>query len=286
MARWIRVGGGVLGAVAVGGVAAVATAALRWDRATARAVRRLSPSAPDAETTPAAFSPDQLAGLPAPVARYFAFALTPGQRFVRSARVEHSGQFLIRPGRWRPFTSVEHFAVRPPGFVWDAAIRMAPFVTTRVRDGYVDGEGAMYGAVAALVPVVDQRGTREMAAASLHRFLAEAPWVPTTLLPTAGVVWTAIDDSTARATLTDRGTTVSADFSFAPRGEVVRVSAERYRDVGGTLVRTPWVGHFQSYARAQGMMVPMAGDVGWDLPDGRLSYWRGRVTRVEYEFAP
>jgi hypothetical protein len=29
-------------------------------------------------------------------------------------------------------------------------------------------------------------------------------------------------------------------------------------------------------------MVPREGDVAWILPEGRLTYWRGKVVGVEY----
>jgi hypothetical protein len=234
---------------------------------------------------PTRFAPAELDGLPAPVARYFAFALTPGQPLVRRARLEHAGEFLVRAGAWNPFTSVEELVVRPPGFVWDATVRVAPLVGVRVRDSYHDGVGAMHGAVAGLVPVVDQRGTPEMAEASLQRYLAEAPWAPTALLPSQGVAWTPLDERSARATLTDGGVTAVVDFHFGDGGEIARTSAMRYRDVQGTLTRTHWVGHLREYARRDGMMVPEAGEVAWVLPDARVPYWRARITLASYVFA-
>lgn len=291
MTRAARPGRAAIGAVAAGGAAVAvaaavaALAALAWRRATARAVARLDGPAPD--DAPTVFVPAQLAGLPAPVARYLALALVPGQPLIRRARVGHAGTFQARPGRWSAFTSVEHASVRPPGFVWDATIRMLPVLPVRVRDGYARGEGAMRAAVAALVPVVRQRGTREIAESSLQRWLAEAPWFPTALLPGragAGVSWAAMDGRTARATIVDHGVTATVDFHFGEGGEIVRTSADRYRDVDGTPVRTPWVGHFHAWRRVDGMLVPMAGDAAWITPEGPLPYWRGRVVRAAYEW--
>ena len=288
MARWPRVGATVAGGVAAGTVAAVALGATIWNRETARAVGRLGPRAwlRYGVTGPTRFSPAQLDGVPAPVARYFAFALAPGQPLVRRARVRHAGLFATKPDTWRPFTSVEHFATEPPGFVWDARIRLAPLVTVRVRDSYLRGDGAMQASAAGLVPVADQGGTREMAEASLQRYLAEAPWVPTALLPSAGVAWTPIDDATAWATLADHGVTASVEFRFGASGEIVRSCAVRYRDVNGVPVPTPWLGRYGDYARVDGMMISRSGEVEWVLPDGsRLPYWRGRITSVEYDVA-
>src|ERR687884_130269 len=102
----------------------------------------------------------------------------------------------------------------------------------RVRDAYVAGQGSMQGKVLSLVPVVNERAKAELNAGALQRYLAEAVWFPTALLPTAGVQWSAIDNRRALATLTDCGTTVSLKFHFNEAGEITGVSTSgRYREV-------------------------------------------------------
>jgi hypothetical protein len=34
------------------------------------------------------------------------------------------------------------------------------------------------------------------------------------------------------------------------------------------------------------MRVPTEGEIEWLLPAAPLPYWRGKVTKIEYEFAP
>jgi len=41
-------------------------------------------------------------------------------------------------------------------------------------------------------------------------------------------------------------------------------------------------GHFRGYERVDGVMVPRGGEVAWILPEGQLTYWRGRIVVVEY----
>jgi hypothetical protein len=272
------VAGGIT--VAAGVVAAVG--ALAWDRTTGREVARLVRRDGAVRRDGGRYDPSEIAALPAPVARYFALVLTPGQPLVARARLEQRGTFATAPGKWAPFTAVEHFSVSPPGFLWDARIRMAPLVTTRVRDSYVGGAGSMRAAVAGFVTVADQRGTPEMASSSLLRYFAESAWLPTALLPSAGVRWAAIDDSTARATLGDGPTTVTMDVHFGPAGEIARVTALRHRDVKGAPVLTPWEGRFTDYVRMNGMLVPGSGEVGWIVDGAWTPYWRGRTLRAEY----
>ena len=190
----------------------------------------------------------------------------------------------LRLGGYGPvsmFRATEVFTVSPPGFVWDARIRMAPLVGVHVRDSLLDGVGTMHGEVAALVPVVDQTGTPEMAAGTLLRYLAETPWLPTALLPEAGVHWTPIDPQTARATLEHGGTTVSMEVHFGAQGEIARITASRFRDVDGTAVLTPWEGRYFDYVVRDGMRVPGRAEVGWHLEDGWFPYWRGTIERFE-----
>jgi hypothetical protein len=33
------------------------------------------------------------------------------------------------------------------------------------------------------------------------------------------------------------------------------------------------------------MMIPIAGEVEWILPKGKLDFWRGRITDAQYDFA-
>jgi hypothetical protein len=230
------------------------------------------------------FDPSRLEGLPAPVTRYFAFALSPGQRIIGRAHLRSTGTFAAKPNAWAPFTAEQHVRTEPPEFVWNARIAMMPLVPVRVRDSYVGGEGSMRATLAGLVPIVSQHGTPEMAAASLQRFLAEAVWYPTALLPREGLSWSAIDDTSARVTLTDGPTTVSLDVTFGSRGEIETISTMRYRDVKGTPVATPWVGHHRDYMRLSGMMIPTAGDVAWVLPTGPEPYWRGRLISATFDW--
>lgn len=172
--------------------------------------------------------------------------------------------------------------------MWDARIRMAPLVSVRVRDGYVGGHASMRGAVAALVPVVNAADDAELRAGALQRYLAESVWLPTALLPGGGVTWTPVDGRVARATLDDRGTTVSLDFEFGPGGEIVAARTQgRRRSVPGKpgeYVLAPWGGRFGGYEEHAGMRVPTEAEAYWVSEGREQPYFRGRTFDREYEF--
>jgi len=291
MSRWsrpARIGGGIIGGLVVASAVAATIGAYVWRRTTARRYAALSDQLRLRRDAPGhPFSRAETDRLPDPVARYFAFALPEGQRRVRVARVRWVGEMRLKPdGAWSPFTAQQQFTGAPPGFVWDAEVRMMPLVPVRVRDSYVAGQGQMLGRVGGVVSVVNEGGTREMALGALVRWLGEAAWFPTALLPGEGVTWEAIDDHSARATVTDGATSVTADFHFAPTGEMTRMTALRYRDVNGTGVLTPFEGRYERFIREQGVMVPGAAEVAWLLPEGRFAYWRGHPSSISYELVP
>jgi hypothetical protein len=287
MRRWIVASGFTVGALAPAGALALVMGRSIRNRETLRAVAEL-PAGPVGDDHPAEppFSPADLDALPEPVARYFALVLPDSQPRIRSARIHWSGEFQMRPGGgWAPFRALQHFTSRPPGFVWDAEIRTIPLISVQVRDRYSAGTGTMQARLGGLIPVVDEGHTPEMAQSALARWLGEAVWFPTALIPGQELRWEAVNDSTARATVADGSVSATAEFRFAPTGEITRMAALRYRDVDGGAALTPFEGHYGENFRHAGVLVPRTAEVAWLLPDERFPYWRGRAEQVEYELA-
>ena len=237
---------------------------------------------------PKFFHKVELNGVPAPVQRYFRAVLKDGQPIVAAVTVEHTGTFNMDEAadQWKPFTSTQRVITRRPGFDWDGRVAMMPGLPVRVHDAYIAGEGILHAAVLGLVSMVNLRGTGEVAQGELMRFFAEAAWYPTALLPSQGVLWDAVDDHSARATIKDGDLTLTLLFRFNKEGLIETVRAEaRGRTIGGKVVPTPWEGRFWNYEARDGMQVPFDGEVAWLLPEGAKPYWRGRITKLSYEFA-
>jgi hypothetical protein len=256
--------------------------ARRWRAATTDALTRLGPR----RTARVTYDPRELAGLPAPVARYFRTVLRPGCPMVTRADATWTGEFRTsdRVDGWRPFEATQAWTVRPAGFVWDATIRMAPGVPVRVRDAFVDGHGSMRAAAWGLVTVVDAQPSRELDAGALQRHLGEAVWFPTALLPSQGVVWTPLTNATAHASLTVADITVGLDVHFDTEGRIDELfTAARFREVNGRYVATPWRARVSGYHERGGLRVPHEGEVEWRLSTGPLPYWRGRLDSLVVE---
>lgn len=266
---------------------AVAYGTNRWGTAERVLVGELEQARRPA--TPRTYDMAELADLPEPVQRYFRAVLEEGQPIVSALTLEQAGTFnMSETGEnWRPFHATQRVITRRPGFDWEARIAMMPGVAAWVRDAYVAGEGILHASLFGLVSLVELRGSHEMAEGELVRFLAEAPWYPTALLPSQGVRWFPIDSSSARAILADGVATADLTVRFGADGLIESVhAAERARTVAGETVRTPWEGRWSRYEERGGMRIPLEGEAAWIHLGGRRPYWRGRLTGIVYEPVP
>ena len=226
--------------------------------------------------------------LPEPVARYLRWAL-PERHSIRLVHLQQAGRLRtdVRSDRWMPFTAEHHVAPAVVGFAWNARVSVAPLLHVRVRDAYIEGKGSGRVALLSAFPIGSAEDTPEMNSGSLHRFLAEAVWYPTALLPSEKLRWTPIDATRSLATLTDRGTSVSLEFRFSETGEVTGIyTPARWGSFDGGYEQRPWEGHFRNYAQRGGISVPSEGDVGWYVDGTWQAVWIGSVTRYDVDRAP
>ena len=230
---------------------------------------------------------DAFGKLPPPVERYFRYILRDGQALINTATLRQTGiiRTSIQKEEWSSFTA-RHLAVPlATGFIWNAKVETPIATHVRVLDSYIAGIGSGRVSLLSAVPVVSQIDTPELNSGALHRYLAEAVWYPTALLPQSDVVWSPIDDSSAMATLTNIGATVSLEFRFNDVGEVTGIfTPARFGHFDGRYRQVPWEGHFHDYQTRAGMRVPLYGEVGW-YANGKLELvWKGNITDAKYDF--
>lgn len=229
----------------------------------------------------------ELAGLPEPVRRYFKLVLKDSAPIIKSTFISQIGGFRAKPKMkgWSEMRAEQLFTSHPRAFVWHSAISVLPGLTIKVCDSYIEGKGGMKGKIFSLLTLIDSKNQRELDEGALQRYLAEAVWFPTALLPSQGVVWTALDSHHAKAAITDSGLTVSLEFEFNDKGEVVSIyTPSRYREVSGTYEPTPWKGSFSNYIHVDGYLIPEKGAVEWHLKDQVYPYWKAKLQDIRYEF--
>jgi hypothetical protein len=227
---------------------------------------------------------DMLKDLPEPVRRYLTYSGIVGKPFVRTVHLKQQGQMHLGPDLpWIPLDAEQYYAVQPPGFVWDGTMHLGPLPLARARDMYCDGAGHMLIKAGALIPFVDATGP-EMDQASLMRYLSEMIWFPAAFLG-ANVSFAAVDDRSARVTLTDQGHSVSAMMYFDAEGRLIDFVAQRYRMAEAGYRYETWSAPVTEYGERAGLRLPVRGKAVWKLPEGDLEYIDLTITELAYNVA-
>lgn len=288
--NWLKWIGVVVGVLVIAALVVRVVGAMYWANLIQEHLGQLEAARTDGGGgIPARFDAGELDGLPKPVQRYFRAVLKDAQPIIAAATIELAGTINMSATgeEWKPFISQQRVTTRRPGFLWNAQVRMFPGVPACVEDSYIAGQGQLIAKMLGLFTVAEVRGGGELARGEFMRYFAEAAWYPTALLTSQGVQWTAVDDTSANATIVDGSITLSMLFGFNDAGLISSVRAEaRGAGVGKDMVMLPWDCRYSNYEMQQGVMVPMTGEVAWMRPEGRKSYFVGKVTNLSHEYLP
>lgn len=232
------------------------------------------------------FTQDLVATLPVPVQRYFHYALREGQPNIRYAILRQEAEFRHSPeSAWFDVRATEYISGMEPGFVWDAVLQHHRLFWRTAKLTYHEGRGSghikLYGAVS----LQDVEG-EETDASMLFRFLCELVWLPTGLLPTRTLRWEEIDATSARAVITDEGTTVQAIVHVNSIGQIERiVTTDKYRDLKSGFEQHQFTLKCREYKEVEGVMIPTAVDFAWNLAHGDFEYGKFSITGVRYFYS-
>lgn len=229
------------------------------------------------------YSESQLAGLPAPVVRYFRRVLRDGQRCVRFATVRQESQYKMNPNAdWIDVEATSTYTTDRISLVWNAMLRDSRYVWRHAQLIYLHatGEGLikLYGGI-----TLSEYCGSEADISLLFRFLSEALWFPTALLPGRHVEWREHGANSAEAIITDDELQASAVFYFNEAGEVERITTnDKFRDFRGAFHKEGFVMNCRNYRQINNVFIPTEFEFIWQLDSGDFPYATIRVTDVQY----
>jgi hypothetical protein len=265
-------------------VSAAACAGLCGGRAFSRLVRRDVEAlrAQSSAGRPAVvITEEMLSEFPEPVRRYLVRTGVVGHAIPGLVRLRQTGRMRLGAGQpWIPVVAEEHYCVDPPGFVWAGTMRLGPVRLARARDMYLGGHGRMLVKLASLLPVADASG-EQMDQGAMMRYLSEMIFFPAAFVRD-NISFHAVNDLSARVSLSDHGRTVTGTLHFDREGRLTDFTAMRYRTVGGRQVLTAWSTPATAYGIYEGLALPVRGRAVWQLPDGDLDYIDVTATDIRY----
>ena len=222
-----------------------------------------------------------LTSLPEVMQRYLRYAGVVGKAPIHTVRLKQQGFMRTQPNQgWLPFVAQQYFTTAPPAFLWHCTMRPSPLVWISATDRFSDGHGNMLVKLLSVITLGDARNP-EIDQSELQRYLAEIVWFPTAWLSGA-IEWQTIDDQSVQATFREQGITGSVILRVNEQGQLTKLSADRYRQEHGHYRLAPWSAQSDEYQQVDGIRIPTTFEVTWHLASGDFTWFRFKITEIEY----
>lgn len=155
-----------------------------------------------------------LTNLPEPIKKWLKNSGALGKPFISYGKVIQIAEMQINPEqkKWFSATATQYTAIDNPAFIWSVDVKMNSLLNFQGRDKFDEGKGEMLIKINSLFNIVNERG-KKLDEGTLQRFLGEMVWFPSLAL-SSYITWEQIDENTANATITYKGTSGSGTFFF------------------------------------------------------------------------
>jgi hypothetical protein len=228
------------------------------------------------------FTEEEIAGLPAPVQRYFRYCGYIGTQKMSYIKIVYQDvDFVFNEDKPIKINYTQYDFVNQPNRIAyiDSSMYGIPF---EGLDVFLDGTGAMKGVLAKLFILFNQTGP-VMDQSSQVTFLSEILFFPNAALQEY-VTWEAIDDLHAKAEMSYYGISVSGIFTFNEAGEMLSFETDDRSAVAsnGSSKQVKWSVVYAEYAEVDSVKRPTVFQAIWHNDDGDLVYFDGKGTITEY----
>ncbi len=222
--------------------------------------------------------------LPEPVQRFFHHCGFVGKEKPMNAKIDWKEAFLKRSrhGKWMPLGCLQFNDAAEPARIVYMKSNLAGLFLFEGRDKFQNGHGNMLIKLLNFITLGDAKGP-EMDASALVTVLAETFLVPGYALQPY-LSWTAIDATSAGATLTYNGVTVSGTFQFNSLGEMLRFETDdRYLSAkGNSYQKQRWYVTAGNYKTKNGVCFATRLTAAWLLEEEPFEYFRGTIEDITY----
>lgn len=261
-------------------VAIVAFADWSFNRSVDKEISEMFSSVVDSK---AILTEDKITHLPPVVQKWLRNSGAVGKEMIHSVRLKQKGQMKLKPEQenWYSAEAEQWFRTDNPAFIWKVKVDVMPLVFFTGRDKFFDGKGSMLIKALSLVNIVISSDNEKINQGTLQRYLGELIWFPTAAV-NSYIKWEEIDSLSVKATMTYKGTTGSAIFSFNENGEFVKFSAIRFMGSEADSQLKEWIITFNEYKTYNGIKIPVKGEATWKLDEGDFTWYKLEIFDVEY----
>lgn len=230
------------------------------------------------------FTMEDIAGLPAPLQKYFENCGYIGKPKMLNIKISHNDVDFVLNTKALKIKCIQFNSGEKPERIAliDTSLYGVPF---EGLDSYQNGVGSMKGMIAKSIVLFNQTGD-EMNQSSLVNCLAESLMVPSIALKDF-IKWETIDENHVKGTISYNDLSVNGIFTFDSSGYLTTFTTDDrvYVDTNGNAQRVKWTAICGDYREVDGIMQPKTLKAIWHLPEGDLVYFDGHDTVIEYNVA-
>ncbi len=220
--------------------------------------------------------------LPQTVQKWLIYSGVVGKEPISSVHLTQDLQLNMKEDQkvWHVAEADQYFTIQPPAFNWKTTMQMNSVVNIVGRDKFENGCGEMSIRMFSLIPIADAKNNEKVNEATLQRYLAEIVWFPTAAL-SPYIKWEPIDDQSAKAVMNYQGTEGSGIFHFDNKGEFIKFTALRFKDVKDN-ERKLWTVSATKTEEHNGVKIPVKCEVRWNLGSEDWTWLKLKITDIKY----
>lgn len=248
---------------------------IRMEKRIASEVEELMTKEIDLNDASSVIEAEDLNMLPPVVKKWLTSIGVVGQERVKFIEFMQQGEMKLDQNQeeWINAKAKQYVRLHEPAFLWHVDLPLFPFINTKGRDYFINGEASMQVYIGSLIPVVNVKNNEKTDESSLSRFLLELPLYPTAALKEY-VTWEGIDETSARAILSYKGMTSEAIFHFNNEGMLEKIEALRYKENDEKARRIPCIGEIKAYETFDGIKIPSKIDITWLINDEKYTWYK------------
>ncbi len=228
-----------------------------------------------------------LTGLPPAAVRYLEAMGVVGRPRTWSLRAHLTGRFRRRTdGPWLPSDAWQYSTSAEVARLYRMRLLVGGVVPMWGWDTYRHGSGRMLGKALGLVTVADGSGP-EFDCGELVTWLDDAVLMAPAMLLHPRTRWEDRGEDRFVVSVTDAGRTVSVVVTLDRAGRPLDLwTADRWADLPGGPVRTPWSTPVSGWAVVDGRPRMTGGAAVWHLPDGDFRYAEMTLADLDLDVPP
>lgn len=220
--------------------------------------------------------------LPEPVRKWLFSTGAVGKTHIYAGWIDQKARIKMKPGqkKWYRAHAVQYTDLNTPAFIWSVDMALYKLLRIKGIDKFNKGKGSMLIKLNGLLPIVNEQGDK-LDQGTIQRYLGEMVWFPT-LAISPYIKWEQVDEHSARAVMSYKGTTGSGTFYFNEAGDFVKFTAMRYMENKPNAKQLKWVLTTDEYAVFEGIKVPSKMNASWELDDGCWTWLELEIVNIKY----